>query len=106
MRAEYDFSKLKTVRGKYAARFARGTNLVLIDPELAKAFPTDEAVNETLRDALKMATRIATAAQATGIGLTLLPVFYAHSNFGGKAPNHGQRRFIHNLDSFARLLEA
>ena len=57
-------------------------------------------------DPAEMATRIATAAQATGIGLTLLPVFYAHSNFGGKAPNHGQRRFIHNLDSFARLLEA
>jgi formimidoylglutamate deiminase len=36
----------------------------------------------------------------------LLPVFYAHSNFGGKVPNHGQRRFIHNLDSFARLMEA
>ena len=54
----------------------------------------------------EMAARIAAAANATGIGLTLLPVFYAHSNFGGQAPNHGQRRFIHNLDSFARLLEA
>lgn len=54
----------------------------------------------------EMAARIAAAAHATGIGLTLLPVFYAHSNFGGQAPNHGQRRFIHNLDSFVRLLEA
>jgi formimidoylglutamate deiminase len=54
----------------------------------------------------EMAVRIAAAAQATGIGLTLLPVFYAHSNFGGQAPNHGQRRFIHDLDSFARLLDA
>jgi formiminoglutamate deiminase len=54
----------------------------------------------------EMAARIAAAAQATGIGLTLLPVFYAHSNFGGQTPNHGQRRFIHDLDSFARLLEA
>ena len=54
----------------------------------------------------EMAARIAAAASGTGIGLTLLPVFYAHSNFGGAAPNHGQRRFIHSLDSFARLLEA
>jgi formiminoglutamate deiminase len=57
-------------------------------------------------DPAEMAARIAAAARATGIGLTLLPVFYAHSNFGGQEPNHGQRRFIHNLDSFARLLEA
>jgi hypothetical protein len=36
---------------------------------------------------------------ATGIGLTLLPVFYAHSgNFGGRRPNAGQRRFINDLD--------
>lgn len=54
----------------------------------------------------EMAARIAAAAHAAGIGLTLLPVFYAHSNFGGQAPNHGQRRFVHNLDSFAGLLEA
>ena len=61
---------------------------------------------EAYRDPAEMASRIAAAAQATGIGLTLLPVFYAHSNFGGQAPSHGQRRFIHDLDSFARLLEA
>ena len=54
-------------------------------------------------DPAEMASRIAAAAQSTGIGLTLLPVFYAHSNFGGAAPNQGQRRFIHNLDSFAKL---
>ena len=57
-------------------------------------------------DIAEMATRIAAAARATGIGLTLLPVFYAHSNFGGAAPHHGQRRFIHTLDSFAKLLDA
>jgi formimidoylglutamate deiminase len=57
-------------------------------------------------DPAEMAARIASAAKATGIGLTLLPVFYAHSNFGGKAPNHGQRRFIHDLDSFALLMAA
>ena len=57
-------------------------------------------------DPAEMAARIASAARATGIGLTMLPVFYAHSNFGGHAPNHGQRRFIHDLDSFALLMEA
>ena len=57
-------------------------------------------------DPAEMAARIASAARATGIGLTLLPVFYAHSNFGGHTPNHGQRRFIHDLDSFARLIES
>lgn len=54
----------------------------------------------------EMAGRIASAAQETGIGLTLLPVLYAHSGFGGLAPNAGQRRFINDIDSFARLLEA
>jgi formiminoglutamate deiminase len=57
-------------------------------------------------DPAEMAARIAAAAQATGIGLTLLPVFYAHSNFGGIDPHHGQRRFVHDVDSFARLLAA
>ena len=41
-----------------------------------------------------------------GIGLTLLPVFYAHSDFGGAPPLPGQRRFICDLDLFARLVEA
>ncbi|MDK3073785.1 formimidoylglutamate deiminase [Sedimentitalea sp. JM2-8] len=45
------------------------------------------------------------SAQATGIDLTHLPVFYAHSNFGGLAPNDGQRRFIQSLDGYARLLD-
>jgi formiminoglutamate deiminase len=56
-------------------------------------------------DLSEMAQRIAAAASMTGIGLTLLPVFYAHSGFGGAAPNEGQRRFINTTDSFARLLE-
>ena len=42
----------------------------------------------------ELAERIAAAAEATGIGLTLLPVFYAHAGFGGRAPDPGQRRFI------------
>ncbi|MEQ1953355.1 formimidoylglutamate deiminase [Mesorhizobium sp. CN2-181] len=54
----------------------------------------------------EMAERIAAAAAETGIALTLLPVFYAHSGFGGLAPNNGQRRFINDIGSFSRLLEA
>ena len=46
------------------------------------------------------------AAQATGIGITLLPVLYQTSGFGGQAPNEGQRRFIRSTDSMLRLLEA
>ena len=53
----------------------------------------------------EMAERVAAAAAETGIGLTLLPVFYAHSSFGGAAPNEGQRRFINDVDRFWRLLE-
>jgi formiminoglutamate deiminase len=54
----------------------------------------------------EMAERIAAAAAQTGIGLTLLPVFYAHANFGGLPPTHGQRRFINDVAQFHRLLEA
>ncbi|WP_434989919.1 formimidoylglutamate deiminase [Xanthomonas melonis] len=53
----------------------------------------------------EMSARIAAAAANTGIGLTLLPVFYAHSDFGGAAPSVAQRRLIHDLDGFARLLD-
>ena len=56
-------------------------------------------------DPAEMSLRIIAAAGATGINLTHLPVFYAHSDFGGKAPNPGQRRFLHDLDAFARLME-
>ena len=51
----------------------------------------------------EMAERISAAAGQTGIGLTLLPVFYAHSTFGGAEPSDGQRRFINTLDSFEKL---
>lgn len=53
----------------------------------------------------EMADRIVSAAQTAGIGLTLLPVLYAHSTFGGADPNEGQRRFINDEASFARLIE-
>jgi formimidoylglutamate deiminase len=54
----------------------------------------------------ELASRIAAAAQESGIGLTLLPVFYAHSNFGSTAPSQAQRRFINDLEQFAKLLDA
>jgi hypothetical protein len=50
MRKQYDLSKLKGgVRGKYYQRAIAGTNLVLIDPELARVFPDSESVNRALR---------------------------------------------------------
>jgi len=52
----------------------------------------------------EMAERVRAAAAATGIRLTLLPVFYAHSDFGGAPPLPAQRRFIHDIDSFRALL--
>ena len=59
----------------------------------------------TYADRGELAGRIAAAAEGTGIGLTLLPVFYAHAGFGGTPPAHGQRRFINDIDGFARLMD-
>ena len=53
----------------------------------------------------EMAGRILSAARRVGIGITLLPVFYAHSTFGGARPRPEQRRFICDVTSFARLVE-
>jgi hypothetical protein len=57
LRPEYDLPTLLKdgVRGKYAAAFARGTNLVLLAPDVARAFPTEEAVNEALRLVMRLA---------------------------------------------------
>lgn len=57
-------------------------------------------------DPAKMAVAIAGAAEWAGIGLTLLPVFYAHGGFGGAPPGAAQRRFLSHVDSYARLVEA
>lgn len=57
-------------------------------------------------DPAEMATRIAQAADGSGIGLTLLPSFYAHGSIGGAAPHAGQRRFISSIDQFANLMAA
>ena len=50
---EYDFSK--GVRGKYARAFLEGTNLVVLDPDVAEMFPTSTAVNDALRALVKIA---------------------------------------------------
>ena len=52
MPKEYDFSK--GVRGKYAKRYAQGTNVVLIDPDVAEFFPSDQAVNDALRSLINI----------------------------------------------------
>ncbi len=57
-------------------------------------------------DPAEMAARIAQAAETSGIGLTLLPTFYAHGSFGGTTPHDGQRRFICSVDQFAALVAA
>lgn len=57
-------------------------------------------------DIAEMGARIAAAAETTGIGLTLLPSFYAHGGCGGKAAKPGQKRFLCDLDQFAALMES
>ena len=53
LRAEYDFASMKGgVRGKYTRRAREGTNIVLIEPAVAEAFPTEQAVNEALKGVL------------------------------------------------------
>jgi formiminoglutamate deiminase len=56
-------------------------------------------------DVAEMAKAVGAAVHDTGIGLTLLPVFYAHGNFGAAPPVAGQRRFLNDIDSFAILFE-
>lgn len=55
MRAEYDFSG--GVRGKYAVQYNRGTNVVLLDPDVMAAFPDSKSVNGALRALLEVAKR-------------------------------------------------
>jgi hypothetical protein len=55
MPREYDFSQ--GVRGKYARRYAQGTNVVVLEPDVAKAFPNAEAVNSSLRSLAEIIRR-------------------------------------------------
>jgi hypothetical protein len=56
LRPEYDLKSLLKdgVRGKYAARYHSGTILVLLEPEVATAFPNDKAVNDALKLVIKL----------------------------------------------------
>jgi hypothetical protein len=56
LRAEYNREDLgRGVRGKYFESYQKGTNLVLLSPDVAKAFPTEEAVNDALRSLINLA---------------------------------------------------
>lgn len=57
LRPEYDMTELLkgSIRGKYAERYKAGVNLVLLEPDVASAFPNDEAVNEALRLVMQLA---------------------------------------------------
>ena len=58
LRPEYNFSKLKNgVRGKCAARFGAGTNLVLLSPDVAKYFPDEQSVKAALRTLIRVTKR-------------------------------------------------
>lgn len=55
MLEEYDFSK--GVRGKYAMRYAEGTNVVVIEPDVAEVFPDHDSVNQALRSLVEIIRR-------------------------------------------------
>jgi hypothetical protein len=55
MLREYDFSK--GIRGKYTRRYARGSNVVVLEPDVAKVFPNAEAVNSSLRSLAEIMRR-------------------------------------------------
>jgi len=66
----------------------------------------NDADGRRYADPAEMADAVIAAANESGIGLTLLPVFYAHGDFGGAPPAPGQRRFLSDIDNFATLVEA
>jgi hypothetical protein len=69
MRPEYDFANMKGgVRGKYAKLYRAGSNLVLLDPEVYKAFPTSKAVNEALRAVLSITKTVRPSTQSRKVG--------------------------------------
>jgi len=62
-----------------------------------------DASGERYADPIELSRRISQAAADSGIGLTLLPVLYSHSGFGGQPPNDGQRRFINSTEHYLQL---
>ena len=67
MLPEYDFSK--GVRGKYAKRYAGGTNVVVLSPDVAKIFPTSESVNQALRTLVRTGRKQNPSRDATFLAL-------------------------------------
>ena len=58
LRREYDLPKLRDgIRGKYAARYKAGTNIVLLSPDVAEHFPNDRSVNAALRRLIRVSKR-------------------------------------------------
>jgi len=70
LRPEYNLGQLLAggVQGKYAARYREGTNLVLLAPDVAEAFPTEEGVNEALRLVIQL-TKLRGTAKRRGAGV-------------------------------------
>lgn len=67
LRPEYDLARLKGgVRGKYYKQAAAGTNLVLLDPDVARAFPDSSSVNRALRLLHEVATKSSRTPRASG----------------------------------------
>jgi hypothetical protein len=67
IRPEYDFSSMKGgIRGKYYEQYRRGSNVVLLDPDIAKAFPTEGAVNEALRGILSATHSVRRTGELSG----------------------------------------
>jgi hypothetical protein len=67
MPPEYHREELgRGVRGKYYAAYRKGTNLVLLSPDVARAFPTEESVNEALRSLINVAKRSTGVAKRSG----------------------------------------
>ena len=64
MLEEYDFSK--GVRGKYAARYAAGSNVVVIDPDVAEYFPDHDSVNDSLRGLVSIMKKSGIVAHKSG----------------------------------------
>jgi hypothetical protein len=61
MRAEYDFASMRGgIRGKYVEKLKRESNIVVLEPDIARAFPTGEAVNAALRGVLATARAVRT----------------------------------------------
>ncbi len=67
LRPEYRREDLgQGVRGKYLESYRAGTNLVLLSPDVAEAFPTEEAVNEALRSLIRLAKKSVSAPKCSG----------------------------------------